>query len=76
VVSAILVDEARRLGRQIEQGLDRSGCGLTGAKLKDLTEQHQDGNYRRGLEIDRDGTVLTSERWRKNARPDSRDNAV
>ncbi len=46
-------DEARALGREIEQGADRAAGLRAGAQLEHLAEQDQGGDHRRRLEIER-----------------------
>ena len=50
-------DAMRGLRRQIEQRADRARGLLAGAQLQHLSEQHQHGDDRRRLEIDRDRAV-------------------
>ena len=67
MVRAVFIDQARRLGREIQQRLDGAGGGLAGPKLQHLTEENQNGNDRGGLKIDRDPSVVAPERGRENA---------
>ena len=45
--------DARRLGLQAHQRLDRRRCARLGTGFKQLAEQHQRDHRRRGLEVDR-----------------------
>ncbi len=66
----------RGLRREIEQRADRARGLLAGAQLQHLAEQHQHGDDRRRLEIDRDRAVVAAERRREQAGRERRDDAV
>ncbi len=66
----------RLLWSQIQQCPDCSGSTLARAQFEHLAEQHQSGNYCRGLEINRRSSVHIAERCGKNVREDGGDYAV
>ena len=66
----------RLLRGEIEQRANCSGSALARAQLEHLAEQHQRGNYRRGLEINGHPSVHVTEGRRKNLREDGCDYAV
>ena len=49
---------------------------LAGAQFEHLAEQHQHGDHRRGLEIDRHRAAMAAERRREELRRQRRDDAV
>ena len=76
LVAAVLAHAARGLRREVEQRADRAGGPLARAQLQHLAEQHQHGDDRGGLEIDRDRAVVTAEGRREQAGRERRDDAV
>ena len=68
LLRAVGLDASRGLGREIEQRADGARGLLAGAQLEHLAEQHQDGDDRGGLEIDRDRAVHAAEGGGKDAR--------
>ena len=76
LVGSILPDAAGGLGREIEKGADRSAGALACPELQHLSEQHQNGDGGRRLEIDSDRPVVTSECGREDPGLKRSDHAV
>ena len=76
LIAAVGLDPARGLGGKIEQRLDRARGFLTRAQFEHLTQQHQHGDHRRRLEIDRDNPIRVAEGSGKYFRRQDRDHAV
>ena len=76
VLAAIGFDDARHLGREIEQGADGAGGLATGAKLHDLTGQDENDDGGGGLEIDGRLTVHAAQGVRKERWPEGCERAV
>ncbi len=47
----------RRLRREVEKRADGPARRLAGAQFEDLAQQHQHGDHRRRLEVDRNGAI-------------------
>ena len=73
---SVVRDAPRRLRREVEERADGAGGLLARPQFQHLAEQHQHGDHRGGLEIDRDRAVFGAERRRKDAGRDSGDDAV
>src|SRR3954471_20901591 len=73
---AVAAGARRRLGPQIEKGADGPAGGLAGAQLQHLPEEHQHGDDRSRLKVDRHRTVGIAEGGREDARRERRHNAV
>ena len=57
LIAAVVADPPRGLRREVEQRADGAAGLLAGAQFQHLPEQHQDGDHRRGFEIDRHDAV-------------------
>ena len=75
-VAPIRFQTPRRLRCEIEQGTDGARRLLTRPQLQHLTEQHEHGDDRRCLEIDRDCAVGAAKCRRKQAGRQNPDHAV
>ncbi len=75
-VAPIRFQTPRRLRCEIEQGTDGARRLLTRPQLQHLTEQHEHGDDRRCLEIDRDCAVGAAKRRREQAGRQNPDHAV
>ncbi len=73
---AVGADAPRRLRRQVEQRADGARGALARAQLQHLAEQHQHGDHRGGLEIDRHRPVMRAEGRREQPRQQRRRHAV
>src|ERR1700736_5224204 len=75
-VAAVRREAARCGRRETQEGADRARSTLARAQLQYLAEQHQHGDDRRGLEIDRNRAVVAAERRGKDVRRECGDQAV
>ena len=76
LLASIGPDAPRRLGREIKKGPDGAARALPGTQFQHLTEQDENRDHGRGLEIHRDGAVGASEGRREYARRECRNHAV
>ena len=76
LLAPVRADAPRRLGREIEEGADRAARRLARAQLEHLSEQHEHGDDRGRLEVDRDRAVRIAKGGREDAGRERRDDAV
>ena len=76
LIRVIGADAASGFRREIEQSPDRAAGLLARAQSKNLAQQHEDGDHRRRLEIDRNRAVRSAESRREQAGRDGGDDAV
>src|SRR3546814_3880226 len=58
LLGPVVAQPARGLGRELQQGLDRSRRLRARTQLQQLAEQRQRDDHRRGLEVHADAAVL------------------
>ena len=75
VLFSVAVQTMRQLGRQPQQRANRARGLAARAQLQHLPEQHQRGDHRRRLEIDRRHTAVHAKRRRQRARRQQREDA-
>ena len=75
-VGAVGRDPPGSLRRERDQGPDGAGRMVSRAQLQNLAEQHQDGDHRRRLEIDRGAAVHPQDGGREQAGRDHGDDTV
>ena len=73
---AVLAQSSRGLGSKSEKGLDRARGLAAGPELEHLTEQHERGDDRRRLEINRHLPMMIAERIGEDAWKERRHHAV
>ena len=76
LIRVVGADAAGGFRREVEQRPDRAAGLFARAQFEHLAEEHENGDHRRRLEIDRDRAVRSAEGRREQARRDRRDHAV
>ena len=76
LLGSVLAEPAGGLRGESEQGLDGARGLAAGAQLQHLTQEHQRGDHRGGLEVDRDHAAVSAERGRDQAGQERSDQAV
>ena len=76
LVAAVFAHAARRLRSEAEQRADRPAGAAPRAQLEHLAEQHQRGDHRRRLEVQRRRPVVAADRSGDRRGKDHREEAV